>query len=397
MKRARFKAVFNRKGKLNQKGEAPVEIQMYQDRTRRFIALGVSIKPENWDKIGNEAHEVDDSHKDYNKEIRRIIGRLSDIQTTCYEQDRPFRVQSITERDLYPELKTDSYIDFVRSELKQDNSLKPKTKVSHSNTLNKLHAYNKAQDVKFSHLDYSFVRGFLNYLTGEGLAKNTIHKQHKNLKKFIDLAINKGYYKDENPCKKIKVQYESTIREVLSNDEVRMIEALDLSQYDEQVETTRDMWLFAYWAAGRRISCVLRMKSKDVKKDEEGYRLDYKTFKANKHAVVPLHSLFLVKGETLSKPEQIIAKYWDADNEYLFPRLSEQYVNRNLKVIGHLAGLDLSLNFSSARHSFGTNMATKIPVPYLMRLMQHSDVKTTMGYVNLDDQKVKLELDNISW
>jgi len=229
------------------------------------------------------------------------------------------------------------------------------------------------------------------------LAKNTIHKQHKNLKKFIELAIDKGYYKEDNPCKKIRVSYESTLREVLREEEVNAIEQLDLGEYDEQLSIVRDMWLFAYWSAGRRISCVLRMKNNDIKQDEEGYKLDYKTYKANKHAVIPLYSLFRVKGRKLSKPESIVKRYNDRSKEFLFPRLSEQFINRNLKVLGDLAELDIALKFSTARHSFGTNMSTKIPIPFLMRLMQHSDVKTTLGYVNLDEQKIKEGLEGVQW
>ncbi len=37
------------------------------------------------------------------------------------------------------------------------------------------------------------------------------------------------------------------------------------------------------------------------------------------------------------------------------------------------------------RHTFGTVMAKRIPLPVLQRLLGHADVKTTLRYVDVDE------------
>ena len=107
------------------------------------------------------------------------------------------------------------------------------------------------------------------------------------------------------------------------------------------------------------------------------------------------HWLLLIL--TLSKPERILKKYYDKNNEYIFPVLQEPFINRHLKVIAGEAKIPFKVSFHTARHSFGTYMAGKIPLPQLMCLMQHSDIKTTMIYVNINQDMVKQGLMKVDW
>ena len=74
-----------------------------------------------------------------------------------------------------------------------------------------------------------------------------------------------------------------------------------------------------------------------------------------------------------------------------------QFINRHLKVIAELANLKINLIFHTARHSFGTYMSSKIPLPQLMYLMQHSDIRTTMIYVTIHNDLVKQGLLKVDW
>jgi integrase len=41
----------------------------------------------------------------------------------------------------------------------------------------------------------------------------------------------------------------------------------------------------------------------------------------------------------------------------------------------------------SLRHTFGTEMAKRVPLPVLKELMGHSDIATTMRYVDVSDEQ----------
>jgi site-specific recombinase XerD len=42
-------------------------------------------------------------------------------------------------------------------------------------------------------------------------------------------------------------------------------------------------------------------------------------------------------------------------------------------------------------------MANKVPLGVLMKLLQHSDIKTTMLYVHINEQMVKDQLIKVDW
>ena len=171
---------------------------------------------------------------------------------------------------------------------------------------------------------------------------------------------------------------------------------MDLSQYDHKLGEVRDLFLFSCYT-GLRISDATHLKPEYFTKAKGGYELEFVTQKVNKRAQLPLHSLFKMPGEKISKPEIILEKYYDKKKEFIFPVLSEPFINRHLKVLATLADISIKVTFHTARHSFGTYMANKIPLPVLMVLMQHSDIKTTMTYVNTSQELVKQGLMKVAW
>jgi site-specific recombinase XerD len=390
---ATFTAVFNRKGRLNKKGSAPVEIRAYLRGKRTFIATGISILADEWDA---KKHEINKNHPQamvLNAKIQSLITKLEKRQLQSMVDETPYDLSVIQE---VKSRSNGSYIEFVKEELDKDRNLQESTKTGHRNTLNKLLEFTKGKDILFNEISFDFVRKFLNYLLDQGLVENTVHKQHKNMKKFMDLAINKGLYKHKNPCNGYKIKYVQKKRIVLTMEEINKLEELDLSGYDEKLNAVRDMFLLACFT-GLRISDANNLKTKSIRKTKDGYEIDLVTVKVNKRAHIPLHNLFRKSGEEFSRPEKIIMKYLDENNELIFPKMSDPFVNRQLKVLQELTNITTILTFHLARHSFGTYMACKIPLPSLMFLMQHSDIKTTMVYVNMSQDMVQQGLLKVDW
>jgi site-specific recombinase XerD len=421
-----FIKVFNRKKKLNEEGKAIIEIMAYQDRKRKYISTKIFIRPDQWDdkhRVINKKHPQMD---ELNSQIEEMIKRLEKQQAENFYQDKPFTIENV-EKTTLESYTAGSFIEFMRSEIEKNKEIKKATKASHTNTLNKLEEFKKT-DIQFAELNYSFVKDFLNYLRGKNLAHNTVHKQHKNLKIYIDIAIKHGYIKSANPCKEVRIQYKQTQRDALTIEEIKAIEELDLTEYDDKIKVVRDMFLFACYT-GLRISDVTHLKPAYIKKDKDGYSLKFRTIKAEKWADLPLYNLFREEEKPLqskkqgtqnagkqkkrpvhqqqdnapkkykkeSKPEKILKKYYDEKKELVFPDLSEPFINRVLKVIAALAKIKINLTFHVARHSFGTYLAVKIPLPHLRELMQHSDITTTMIYVDVNMEQVKKELKRVIW
>jgi site-specific recombinase XerD len=138
------------------------------------------------------------------------------------------------------------------------------------------------------------------------------------------------------------------------------------------------------------------MKPSYCKLLETGWTLEFKTYKAKKMAYLPLRSLFKNE-EELSKPEKILNRYYDENMDLVFPKLPESRINRHLKEIAKEAGISKNVTFHMGRHTFGTIMASKIPLATLQSLMQHSDIKTTMIYVNISNDMIDDSLGKVDW
>ncbi len=391
---ATFTPVFNRKKQLNRFGKASIELCLYQNRNRRYISTGIQIYPNQWDEKKQEINKKHNDAEMLNFQIREQISGFEKSKIEHSIKGKKFSISSISSKKILYD--KNSFIEFVREEVKNDQTLGFKTKQSHTNTINKLLEFNGEADIKFDDVTYTFVDNFLNHLRKNNLAINTVHKLHKNIKKYIDVAIKKGFYDLPNPCKEIKVKSEQKKRDVITLGEMKKIENLDLSKFEANISIVRDMFLFSCYT-GLRISDATNLKTEFVKKEKGGYELDFITIKVNKRAQIPLYSLFRKEKAKLSSPEVILKKYYNKKNEFLFPKLTEPFINRHIKVIATEAKIEVKVTFHTARHSFGTYLASKIPLPQLMTLMQHSDIKTTMMYVNMNQDLVKQGLLKVDW
>lgn len=271
-------------------------------------------------------------------------------------------------------------------------------------TFHKLCTFRTA--VHFYDLTYKFVTGFDRHLRLEGLRLNTIAKHHRNLKKYIHLAIKKGLLPSEkNPYNLFKPAQEEPERVYLTQLELETLETLEFAAEHKRLERFRDFLLISCWT-GLRFGDVKRLCPAQIVKTKKGLQLQTRAEKNGKYLNLPLYNLFKVEGKP-SKIEQLISRLLEARarecghnpvfNEIPFYNVTNQYLNRSLKVIAELAGIDKRLTTHVGRRTFATILATKVQMPILQRLLQHSTLDMTKIYVQLSNQAIENELDKIKW
>ncbi|HRD39208.1 MAG TPA: site-specific integrase [Bacteroidia bacterium] len=389
-----FNYIFDRKKKCTKKGVAGIiELRVYHNGKTKYCSTKIKVLPEFWKTTGDT--RISNKHKDSEALNFSLDLLISELKKDYFYKSAKGLSYTFDDVDRIIKLKkkrTNSFTQFMLDEAAASLDLKIKTRIQHKNTINKLQEFAK-KDVLFTDLNIDFIQRFLNSLREKGFKQNTIHKHHKNLKKFIDLAIKKELTDIKNPCREIKVKTEERILQVLTMEEVNKISELCFESYENKIEQARDMFLFACYT-GLRISDVIGLKTDYIKKRDEGTYLEFYTKKVNKKATLPLYSLFTELNQ-LSKPEQLVEKYLKPQSEFLFPKLSEQYINRNLKYIAQKCGIELNLTFHIARETFATYMAHHLPAPVVKLLLQHSDIKTTQKYFHFNEKMVDDSLKKI--
>jgi len=278
---------------------------------------------------------------------------------------------------------------------------------------NDLLNYNKS--LKFSDLNEPGLVGFVAYLRdnkklrtprkgiGErkeyddddiiGLKNSTIEKKLGYLRWFMNWATNKGINKNL-VYKTFKPTLKSTQKKViyLTKEELEKVRKLKLPEDKAYLDPVRDIFLFCCFS-GLRHSDVANLRKNDVKGDH----IEITTVKTADSISIELNNI----------TKDILAKYKDVKfpNNLALPSQTNQAMNRNLKELCKLAGLDEEIRITTykgnERHDefkkkwelVGTHTGRRtfivqalslgIPPNIVMKWTGHADYKSMRPYIDI--------------
>lgn len=406
MRKIKYAIIHNYKKALKKDGTAAVYVRAYLNKKCHYINTDVYVMPKQWD---NRNCRIINHPRQYqlNREVREILDKIE-----AYEQQFRDKKQQITLKQLGDYKNTnriESFTDFYREQLEQ-SPLSTDSYTDQRQTLHKLEAYKAV--VYFHELNYRLIDGFNKFLHQKGLSVNTIAKHHKNLKKYINQAIKYDLLDiNLNPYKRFKVKKQPTQRVFLTAAELKKVEGISIPKDKLHLARIKDFFLFCCYT-GLRFSDANRVSKSHLTVDDSGVVLAITAQKTKKPWQHNLRRFFPTPETRESRPETIVNKYlkkhldfYGRDDFYasepLFQGVTNQYINRELKVL--VEDLDIrqavkeKISMHTARHTFGTIMAGKVPIHVLQQLLQHSKIKETMIYVHLSQQIVSDALDEVNW
>ncbi len=118
--------------------------------------------------------------------------------------------------------------------------------------------------------------------------------------------------------------------------------------------------------------------------------LIYKSVKTGIEVSLPLYLLFEGKGI------RILERYKDDLNGF-FVLKDNSNINKELRVLARLAGVDKRISFHTARHTNATLLLySGANITTVQKLLGHKSVKTTQVYANIMDMTVIRDLEKIS-
>lgn len=244
-----------------------------------------------------------------------------------------------------------------------------------------------SENLSFGDIDFSFIERFEHHLTvvkknGQGGR----FSRHKALRSMINQAIKKKLLK-ENPYKDFKIKPAKGDREFLTIEEITALMNLDLSEYSKNMNHARDMFVFSS-LCGLRFSDMIALKYGDVKVNPD--RLEVIMEKTSKPILIPL----------LPKAKEIIGKYRNGcipkEDKNVFPNIANQTINKRLKDLMKLAGIDKHVSYHVSRHSFASaHLHSKTSLAHLQQLLGHSNIQDTMIYAKSLQEDIFASMDNL--
>jgi len=211
---------------------------------------------------------------------------------------------------------------------------------------------------------------------GNGLAKHI-----QRFKRIINWSVEIKWIQI-NPFKEYNCPQKKHKRKKLTFQQLIAIEQQPFS--DPSIRYVKDLFLYSCYT-GFAFADTMALREEHFEWDSDGtvwckiYRL-----KSDELAAV-----------TILKSSATLLNKYRARPDYMpkgpiFPRITNQEVNRCLKVIQAVCGIDFPLTFHIARHTFANTIALKngIPLETVQIMLSHAKITTTQIYADVDEEKV---------
>lgn len=378
-----YKLVYNRKKTLNGDGTGLVQVEAYLRGKKKYFSTRVYLKPEQWDarkrQVVNHPNAGALNHRLYD-----FMVRIERQELDLWQQYRRISLDLLKERLLSPG-KVLSFTRFYEREVTK-SSARESTKRNQLSTLAQICLFRG--DVQFGDLSFEFLTSFEHFLRQKGLHTNTIAKHMKHLKRMVNIAIDSGYMDVRHyPFRKYRIKTVEHRHTHLAPEELEKLECLPLEDGAGSLRMVLDAFLFCCYA-GLRYSDFTNLSPADNIVDIRHERwLVYRSLKTGNEVRLPLYLLFEGKGLA------ILDRYKDRLQEF-FHLQDNSNVNKKLRILGRMAGVNKRISFHTARHTNATLLIYKgVNITTVQHLLGHRSVRTTQGYAGVMDRTIVRDLE----
>lgn len=373
-----YRVVYNRKKQLRMDGSALLQIEARLHGRRVLFSSGIFVKPNSW-RAGLIVDHPNAAG--LNAMLYDMIIRLESIEVDMWKRGITPTLAALKEAVRSKRVPESDFLVWATRYI-SDCSYGRRKRGTIDNlrsTLRKLKAFRST--VTFSDITYSYILDFERYLTESGSADNTVIKHMRQLRTLVREAIRQRYITSEDyPFTGYHMRTMTRRKVFLTPAELHRL---------EQLKPTRltDAYLFCCYT-GVRFSDFKALRSEHLVHEGRSTWLRFRTIKTGIDIALPLDHLF--SGRAL----QLIDRWGSIE---LLKRVgSNSSCNRKLRTVMSSMGLDRHFTWHSSRHTCACNLLHQgVPVTTVQRLLGHTDITTTMGYVDLLETTVLADLKGV--
>ena len=257
---------------------------------------------------------------------------------------------------------------------------KQRTSETYRATLRSFMHFRDEKDILLDEIDSETMLMYEAHLQARGATKNTTSFYMRILRAVYNRAVEKELTTNRNPFKHVYTGIDKTIKRAIPLKVIKQIKHLNLAQQSSQ-DFARDMFLFSFYTRGMSFVDMAYLRKKDLSNGT----LSYRRRKTGQ--------LLFIRWEKCM--QEIVEKYDNTTSQYLLPIIKptgaderKQYqnatylINRKLKDIGRMVGLDIPLTMYVARHSWASAAKHKnVPISVICEGMGHDSETTTQIYL----------------
>ena len=390
------------KSRILNNGSYPLVFQVIHNRRKKLLYTGYRMKEEVFDesegKIMNglgstfTATEVVKMNRELRKMRNQIDIRIRQLERTREE----FAVEDILTQNAFGTGKSQFYLlRYINAQIERKQELKKVgMAAAYKSTRSSLAKFIGRPDVRMSEVDLAFVRRYEDFLYSNGASGNTVSYYLRNLRSLYNQAVTDGYHpRGEYPFAKAQTRPAKTVKRALSRTDMQNLADLNLEN-EPELEFTRDLYLFSFYAQGMAFVDIVLLKKTDICNGV----LTYSRHKSKQ----------LIRIVVTPQMQGVIDKY-NTENEYLFPIISGEYasgyqkyrlalgrINRHLKKIAVVADIKVPLTTYTARHTWATLARDYgAPISVISAGLGHTSEEMTRVYLKDFDVSMLNQVNSI--
>lgn len=386
--------IINRK-KTNRKGLCPILCRITYNKKRKTFSTGQFVNPKYWNSKKQKLPDTTEQAELINKQLSLISNKLNQAFLMLQIQE-----QSITSEDIYSLYKGEKlnkeynvieYFEIYLNKLKTLIGIDIKEA-----TWNKFYYVKndvkmfikwkfKANDYPLKNLQLQFINDFEYYLkTVKKHKQITINKAIQRFRKPIRVAVAENFL-EKDPFVLFKTKGAKKEVVYLSTEELNTLEQHAFSQ--KRLQFIKDLFVFSCYTGLPYIE-LMNLKHSNIETGFDSNKwIKLKRVKTSNMLSIPL----------LPMASSIINNYGEED--YVFPRISNQKYNSYLKEIAVIVGIDKNLTTHIARKTFATTVLlyNDVPMEIVSELLGHSNMTITQAhYGKIVQRKVSEEMCKVS-
>jgi len=359
-------------------------IRMSRKNHKIFLKYycGFSVRPDQWNEKTERVREVYGiPFKDYNNIIDKIEAAVKlEFKNRDYFSITSDSLRQLIDAALKRKVSSGAgnntgFMDYLQNYIDTSGV---KSAKSFKTTKGKLPA-----NISWYDFDYSWYLKFVDKMEAKGHAKNYIGRQINNIKIILTRAFKEGKHQNTEYLK-FAVLREDVYNIYLSEAELIKMYNLPLDGYNAHV---RDLFMLGAWT-GMRVSNYLNIDS-DLNVDLEKNIITAIVNKNGPRVRIPIH--------------WIIREIIEKNGGKLPKSISEQKLNKQIKVVGRLAGITEKvitvktiggkrteivkdkcdmISSHTCRRSLATNLYLKdVPLKYIMSITGHKTEAQALKYI----------------
>ena len=385
---------FIRDSRVRKDGTTSIEVVLTVNGERCAFSTGKKVKSCNWDKNKQQVKGKDEEAQSLNNYLKAIKAKLYQKEAELLERgfiitadllrDAYFdKVESIKERSLFEVFEEHNQ----EQEKLIGNGVSKATYWVSVYTIRLLREFvqqkYKREDLYLRELNLNFIQSFHSFLRiDKDMEQNSSTKHLKLLKKIINLSVANSYMAF-NPFSTYKVEREPVDIDFLDEEELRKIINFDTPL--PRLERAKDMFLFGCFTGLSYID-IKTLTPEHFEKDNTGRiwikKRRVKTGVLSRIPLLPIAKLILDKYK---------------GGEKLLPIQDPADINKYLKDIAILCGINKRICFHTSRHTFASTvtLANNISLEVVSKMLGHTNTRMTAHYAKLIDKCIGEQMDKL--